>query len=378
MKSNILIRRAWIFDAESGTFSSEKDILIHNGIVAEIADSIQAEPGTEIVEAEGLCASTGWTDCHTHLEDFDPFLSYPSLGVTRIHEAGSFGALNYHRFHNVNLRLPFPVTAYLYVGCWGIANGELKTLDNLREDLFLETAAQYPDEIIGAKIRIDPRVNCDTKKTLHMAKELAVKANLPLVVHPSRCTDPIEEILAVMERDDVYAHTYSPVGPGIFDEHGNIKQVVWDAVERGVRFDLSHGSNNFEYDLARRAIAQGLIVETISTDLHFKNYTRKGMDLAGVMTKAIHSGISLEDALKKVIITPSELLHVAPKAATIEVGQRADITIFTVSHEGLDLPDSVKNIERCETVISDIATVIGDTLHLSKEQAIASEPYWPQ
>lgn len=370
MLNNILIRNARVFNAATGTFAPACDIRIENGIVAEMSQNIPAQVGYEIVESENLCVSTGWTDCHTHFAGFDPFLTYPSLGVTRVHDAGSNGALDYPKFHDTIARLPFPVTSYLYVGIYGVGGNELLDLNNIQETPFLDMAKQFPGEINGAKIRIDPRVNCDTKKSLRMAKELAVKAGLPLIVHPSRCTDSVEEILAVMDKDDVYAHTYSPVSPGIFDEKGNVKKALWDAAERGVRFDLSHGSNNFGYDMARQAISQGFIVETISTDLHGASYNRPGINLSGVMTKAIQAGIPLEEALKKVIINPSILLHCAPKAPTIEVGQTADITVFTVSHEGIELPDVIKKVELCQTVVKDVATVIGASLHRSKEMAV--------
>ena len=375
MINQILIRNARSFDAADGTFSAPCDIRVENGRVAEISQNIAVKPGYEVLEGENLCVSTGWTDCHTHFGGLDPFLTYPGLGVTRVHEAGSFGAFTFERFHQINSRLPFPATAYLYVGCWGVANGELRTLDNLKEEPFLETARAFPDEILGAKIRIDPRVNCDTKKSLRMAKELAVKAELPLVVHPSRCTDSIEEILAVMDKDDVYAHTYSPVSTSIFDEHGKVKEAIWDAVERGVRFDLSHGSNNFGYDIARRAIQQGFAVETISTDLHLGNYTKPGIRLAGVVTKAIQAGIPLADALKKVILTPAALLHVPTKVSSVQVGQAADITVFTISQKDIELPDVVGKVETCKTVIQDVATVIGSSLNRSFKTAILCENY---
>lgn len=375
MINQILIRNARSFDAADGTFSAPCDIRVENGRVAEISQNIAVKPGYEVLEGENLCVSTGWTDCHTHFGGLDPFLTYPGLGVTRVHEAGSFGAFTFERFHQINSRLPFPATAYLYVGCWGVANGELRTLDNLKEEPFLETARAFPDEILGAKIRIDPRVNCDTKKSLRMAKELAVKAELPLVVHPSRCTDSIEVILAVMDKDDVYAHTYSPVSPSIFDEHGKVKKAIWDAVERGVRFDLSHGSNNFGYDIARRAIQQGFAVETISTDLHLGNYTKPGIRLAGVVTKAIQAGIPLADALKKVILTPAALLHVPTKVSSVQVGQAADITVFTISQKDIELSDVVGKVETCKTVIQDVATVIGSSLNRSFKTAILCENY---
>lgn len=380
MLSNILIRNVSVFDACSGVFSPGQDIRVTNGVVAEMRPGILPMPGWEVVEAEGLCASAGWIDCHTHLESFDPFLSYPGLGATRVHEAGSYGAFTYERIHNVISKLPFPVTSYLYVGCWGVVgNGhdELLTLDNLKPEAFCEVSSQYPGEIIGAKIRIDPRVNCDTKKTLRMAKEVAQRAGLPLIVHPSRCRDSLEEILDVMEKDDVYAHTYSAVAPTLFDGDGRVKQCAWDAMKRGVRFDLSHGSNNFSYDIARRAIAQGFVVETISTDLHEKNYTRPGISLAGVMTKAIHAGIPVEDALKKVIVAPAKLLGLPEEPRGIQEGKPADMTLFRVEKKACELPDSQGVAETCRTQVEVVATVIGASVHRAQPQACLGSNYWP-
>ncbi len=380
MLKNILIRGVSVYDALEKKYSAAQDILITDGVVARMEPHIEAAPGTEIVEGENLRASVGWTDCHTHLDGFDPFLSYPALGATAIHDAGSYGAYNYAQIHDVIARMPFPVTTYLYVGCWGVTgNGhdELITLENLKPEPFYEVAKEYAGEIVGAKIRIDPRVNSDTKLTLRQAKDVAVHAGLPLIVHPSRTKDSLEEVLEVLERDDVYAHTYSPVAPSLFDENGRIKKCAWDAMKRGVRFDLSHGSNNFSYEIARKAIEQDFVVETISTDMHLKNYDRAGISLAGVMTKAVHAGISVEDALEKVILAPGKLLHTKEKPAAITVGMRADITVYTVSEQAEELPDSMGNAEVCRTQIRDVATIIGSALHRSIDKARTTDNYWP-
>lgn len=378
MLNHILIRNVSLYDAKSSRFSEKKDILIENGIITKIEKQITPFPGWEIIEREDLCVSRGWTDCHTHLEGFDPFLSYPSLGVTRIHDAGSFGAFNYEKIHDVIAKMPFPVTSYLYVGCYGVSNNELKDLSNLKAEPFYEVANQYRGEIIGAKIRIDPRVNCDTKKSLHIAKEFAMHANLPLIVHPSRTKDSLEDILSVMEKDDVYAHTYSPVAPKLFDENGKIKKCAWEALKRGVRFDLSHGSNNFSYDIARRAIQQGFLTETVSTDLHLKNYSRPGISLAGVMTKAIQAGFSVEEVLNRVIDAPLELLHINNTHSGIAVGEIADLTIFQIVKKDILLPDSQGNVENCEIQIKDVATVINGMLHHSIDKAVVNSLYWDE
>ena len=376
MLRSILIKNAAIYDTAAITFSEKTDILIKDGVITHIEGNITPEKNFETVEGDDLYVSSGWTDCHTHLDGFDPFLSYPALGCTRIHDAGSYGALNYEHMHNVIARLPFPVTSYLYVGVHGVKEGELNTLDNLQTEPFLETVDKYRGEIIGAKIRIDPRVNCDTYKSLRMAKELAVHAGLPLIVHPSRTTDTLESILEVLDKNDVYTHSYSQVAPSLFDENGEIKQCVWDAVKRGVRFDLAHGSNNFSYDIARDAINKGFITETISTDLHLRNYDRAGMDLAGVMTKAIHTGFSVERALNSVIDAPLKLLGIGDKKPAVAVGQKADLTIFTIKEGSFDLPDSRGITESCETEIKDVATVIGGSLHRNFEKAQLNDYYF--
>ena len=376
MLRNILIKNAAIYDTAATTFSEKTDILINDGVITRIEGNITPEKNFETVEGNELYVSSGWTDCHTHLDGFDPFLSYPALGCTRIHDAGSYGAFNYEHMHNVIARLPFPVTSYLYVGVHGVKEGELNTLDNLQTEPFLETVDKYRGEIIGAKIRIDPRVNCDTYKSLRMAKELAVHAGLPLIVHPSRTTDTLESMLEVLDKNDVYTHSYSQVAPSLFDENGEIKQCVWNAVKRGVRFDLAHGSNNFSYDIARDAINKGFITETISTDLHLRNYDRAGMDLAGVMTKAIHTGFSVERALNSVIDAPLKLLGIGDKKPAVAVGQKADLTIFTIKEGSFDLPDSRGITESCETEIKDVATVIGGSLHRSFEKAQLNEYYF--
>ena len=379
MRKHILVRNVSIFDAVTGTFGPRQDMLIEHGVVTKIGSGIPAEPGWEVVEEAGLMASAGWTDCHTHIEKFDPFLSYPSLGVTAAHDAGSFGAFNYEKMHNMICRLPFHATAYLYVGCWGMATSEhdeLVTLENLKPEPFLEVASQYRGEIIGAKLRIDPRVNTDTRKTLRQAKELAVKAELPLIIHPSRCKDSLEDVLSVLGDGDVYTHTYSSIAPPLFDENGKVKQCAWDAMKRGVRFDMGHGSNNFSYDTVRRALQQDFVVETISTDMHLGNYRRPGMDLAGVMTKTIQAGMSVEDALKKVIVTPVKLLGLQDKQTAIEVGKQADITLFKILEEERSIPDSYGKEEVCKVQIQSVATIIGATLHRSLPAAFPHDHYW--
>lgn len=57
----VLIQQAKITDIRSGFHNQIVDILIEDGIIKDIAPSINANADT-VVKADGLCVSTGWTD----------------------------------------------------------------------------------------------------------------------------------------------------------------------------------------------------------------------------------------------------------------------------------------------------------------------------
>lgn len=60
---NILIKSAIILDAASPFHRQKKDILISNGTIQQIADTIEASANTQLVEKENLYVSNGWFDC---------------------------------------------------------------------------------------------------------------------------------------------------------------------------------------------------------------------------------------------------------------------------------------------------------------------------
>lgn len=60
----------------------------------------------------------------------------------------------------------------------------------------------------------------------------------------------METVLSYLERNDVFAHSYAALSPGILDAEGKLKECVKEARQRGVWFDLSHGSANFSFDVA--------------------------------------------------------------------------------------------------------------------------------
>lgn len=57
----VLIQQAKVTDKRSGFHNQVVDILIEDGVIKDIASSINAKADT-VIKAEGLCVSTGWVD----------------------------------------------------------------------------------------------------------------------------------------------------------------------------------------------------------------------------------------------------------------------------------------------------------------------------
>ena len=57
-----LLKSATIIDASSPYHKQTKDILISNGIITQIADSISQKPSYQVIELENLHVSCGWFD----------------------------------------------------------------------------------------------------------------------------------------------------------------------------------------------------------------------------------------------------------------------------------------------------------------------------
>jgi len=69
MKKNQLLKSAHIVNPSSPFHSQIKDILVVDGIITKIEDSIQSEHDFEVIEHKNLHVSTGWIDVKSNLRE---------------------------------------------------------------------------------------------------------------------------------------------------------------------------------------------------------------------------------------------------------------------------------------------------------------------
>ncbi|PJB11452.1 MAG: dihydroorotase, partial [Flavobacteriales bacterium CG_4_9_14_3_um_filter_40_17] len=59
---NILLKSATIIDSDSPYHLKVQDVLIENGIISKIGNSLKADAHTKVIQLENLHASQGWFD----------------------------------------------------------------------------------------------------------------------------------------------------------------------------------------------------------------------------------------------------------------------------------------------------------------------------
>ena len=121
-------------------------------------------------------------------------------------------------------------------------------------------------------------------------------------------------------------------------------------MDRGVLIDVGHGQGSFTFEVATRALAQGLMPNTISSDLHFYNVNGPVFDLATTVSKFVYMGMPLEQALEMCITRPAQFLNMQDEIGVLKVGACADIAIFELAEgrfEFVDCAGQMKVGDQC-------------------------------
>jgi dihydroorotase len=172
------------------------------------------------------------------------------------------------------------------------------------------------------------------------------------MVHPQAAwCESLDDVLAVLRAGDILTHTFHGFQPhGILDDMGWVRQSVREASERGVIFDVGHGVGSFTWRVAERAVAQGFLPDTISTDLHAYNFQGPVFDLPTTLSKFLHLGLSLDEVIRRVTETPALAIGREGELGTLKTGASGDAVVFDLQDgrfEFRDCEDELRIAKQC-------------------------------
>ena len=263
-------------------------------------------------------------------------------------DAGSAGADTFDGFRKYVIDVSETrIVAMLNISCQGMVSesvGEFALPEYANVDLACKSIEAHRDLVLGVKVRLTKDMIVSESAgmiPLHRARAAADAAGLPIMVHPQAAwCDSLDDILAVMKKDDVLTHCFHSMECGILDSEGGIRGSVRNAIGRGVIFDVGHGAGSFSWPVVETALEQGVLPQTISSDLHIYNVDGPVYDLANVMTKFLHLGLPLDDVIAKVTSVPAASVLRDDRLGTLAEGSVGDAVLLELRSGEFQLEDS--------------------------------------
>lgn len=269
MSEQRVILRGGEIATEKGVISA--DVVIENGIIAEIGNDIAAKEGDEVIDCHSLTIMSGLVDLHVHLRE--PGFSAKETIATGTMAAAAGGFTTVCPMPNLS---PAPDS---------VENLE-KELELIRRDAKVKvipyatiTRKRYGRELVdfdSMKDSVagfsDDGSGVQSEEVMRQAMQEAARTNSIIAAH---C-----EIDALLRKgyihDGEYARLHNHRGICSESEWGQIERDIELAREAGCRYHVCHISTKESVELIRQAKAEGVKI-TCETAPHY--LTMCDMDL---------------------------------------------------------------------------------------------------
>ena len=356
MKYDLLIRHGEVLDPGAG-LKGKLDVGIAGGKIVEVAPNLPENEAKRTISASGRYVTPGLIDIHAHVfvnaHDMGGHTDHfcQQSGVTTLCDAGSAGSATFAGLrHVLDQEVRTRVRAFVNLSAIGIVGtargGELSHFPYADPEGCARTISENPDIAIGVKLRYGPGIVWEySTAPVKLARKTAAMAGVPLMIHITDSPIPLPDILAEMIPGDIITHCYHGRANGIMGQEKQLvlKEVV-EAQRHGIVFDCAHGRNHFSFPMIEKALDQGFLPDTISTDLTVTSATKGPVwDLITTMSKLLHFGMSLDDLVLRATAAPARILGYEGTVGTLRPGANADIALIERRSGNWQLTDSDGN-----------------------------------
>ena len=376
-KFDLVIKGGVVLDP-SQNLRAKRDIGMRFGLVEAIEADIPAARANKVMNAAGRLVVPGLIDLHSHVYTtgigIPPDELVPYQGTTTCVSAGDAGS---SAFALVRRAMAAQSRTRLYafvhianVGLSAFPIGELFNIDFAQTDAAARTLAENADIAIGIKVRMSQNVIArhglePLKRSVRACEIAGNNARVMCHIGGVETVELMSQILDTLRPGDIMTHCFSgaPNDAGQFTnivQGGKLLPAAIAAKKRGVMFDVGHGGGSFDFTVAEAAMKEGVLPDTISSDIHVYSGNSPGQPyLPNVMAKFMALGLSLEQVVTMATATPGKLINRLPKHGTLQLGAPADATVLEVLNGPVEFVDTRNNTRQGKVALRPTNTVIG-------------------
>jgi dihydroorotase len=349
---DLLIRGGEVIDPSQG-LRGQRDIGIRWGQIGAVEPEIDPARATQSIDASGKLVVPGLVDLHAHVYPQGSALGLPAdelaayTCTTTYVSGGDAGANNFSAFrHYVIAQARSRIFAFVHISSIGLAGfpvGEALDLDYADIEAAARAVAENRDLALGVKVRISRNVvGGNGLEPLRRAIAAAERAGggARVMCHIGDAPGELSALLDLLRPGDILTHAYSGAGNNIVQE-GRLLPAALAAKRRGVIIDVGHGAGSFDYTIAEPAMDQGLLPDTISSDLHAVSGSTPGKPfLPWVMSKFLNLGLRLEQVIALATSAPAKVIGRVEGLGTLTLGAPADLAILELIEAPVSFVDT--------------------------------------
>ena len=369
--TTLTISRGKVIDVDSGEIA-EQDLHVADGFVVDALDA----PAQKVIDARGAFVAPGFIDLHTHVFSHPLFetsrLEADRIGVEQgvacVVDAGSSGAATIDAFPRfVHQTQATPTYAFVNIGSPGLPNvgGGHASRPDLCDLPGTVAALERHDWLVGVKVLASAsHTGSFGLEAVKLARKAAELAGKPLMLHVGNPPPLIDDVLDLLRPGDIVTHTYHGKVGGVLGYRDAVIPAFREAVQRGVVVDIGHGRSSFSFRVCEAALAQGMPVHTISSDLHRGNVDRHAVSLARTMTKLAMLGVPFIDVVRAVTRNPAEAIGLEHAGfGRIATGRPAFLTVFETVEGPFEVEDATGQTRIAPRRFETRGVVVRDAFH---------------
>jgi dihydroorotase len=371
---DLVLRGGRVIDPAQG-LDGTLDVAVRDGQVAAVGAALSSVDTREVIDARGQLVLPGLIDTHAHVYQYvtgrfglEADMVGVHSGTTTVVDQGGPSCMTLPGFQRFVVepaatRIFAFLSAYLVGGLEGHYYPALYGPDGVDVAATVRAAQENAALVRGIKGHAEiGGVARWGLEVLRLSAEIAREADIPLYVHFGQLwplprnggtrVDPdaiLPQVVELLRPGDILAHPFTRHPGGFVDRQGRVHPVVREALARGLRIDVGHGSH-FSFDVARRVLDAGIVPDTLGADLHgyntqvprpagtpagahpdpelhpFAGSTR--FSLARAMTSLMACGLPLERVVPMVTRNAARMLGREAELGTLRPGAVADVTVL--------------------------------------------------
>jgi len=368
-----------VLDPATG-LDAPADVGIAGGAIAAVDARLNPADAARVVDAHGQVVTPGLIDLHTHVYwgatyyGVEPDPVAARTGVTTWLDVGSSGAYGFPGFRRFIIE-PSRATVYALLNLSAIGliarSWEFVNLRYCDVEVAERIVDQHRDIILGIKARIDQSTTEGVGiRPLEMARELADRVGLPLMVHIASGPPAIEEVVALLRPGDILTHCSTGGTQRVVTPGGTVRNDVRRLHDRGLILDVGHGTGSFSYEVAEAMLRDGLLPDVISSDIHQLSIQGPMFDLPTTLSKFLNLGMSLRDVIERATVRPAMAMR-KPELGTLRPGSRADVAVFRIEEGDYAFYDvAMARRNGTRRLVNTLTMVAGEPLERTPERPV--------